>query len=600
MSDFIFSKKIFPKGLLTKQIQSIYHNDKPMVKEFHGDWGSLAVSYNIYFGFQPYESDEHICVIAGGPVFYFQDNKFLTGDDETAGTCAIYNRWVNKAIRWDEDLSGPFAVLIINKVTSNVICVTDLLSFIPTFIYKEAKNVMLSTHIDVLARASGQLHDIDVVSQIDFILHHVVTYPYTSYSSLRQIAPATVHSFPSGATEFSHKPYWVPEEKNQYSSIDQAAEDLKNGLQHYVNAISKHMPHIAQFISGGEDSRVLCALLPQRSQRDAFIFLDQVNREGELAKKTAKIYGANFNLQTRSKTHYLDILPACADLVGSGAHYSHVHTFDFHKSCKLTEYSAVFGGFISDTLLKGLRIKKMPSQDRFPFLPQTKQKSFTVAAPVNNEIITNDVLTELTLRRRAHLKHVQSFREESAEEWFNLWPISMQKEIPNIHGNRRLFRSYEPFTCKEVVKISASVPQIWKLNRRLFHKATKKLLTPSKWLFHGDGRLPYFPWYINSVVQFFMWAIFKQAARKIGLITGNQGPWADVNTLLSSSSWKQAILDYSEGIILIGGVFKDNDITRIIEKGNLTQMQQLNLLQVLYTLQKNAFMKLKNKMEPIV
>lgn len=493
MSDFIFSKNAFPQGYLTEQIQLIYHSDEPVVKEFHGNWGAVAVSYNPYNGFQPYESAEHICIVLGGPVLCFRDNKFLTGDDEAAGTCAIYKRWMDNAIQWDEDLSGPFVVLIVNKRTSDLICVTDLLSLIPIFIYQEVEDLMLSSHVDVLARASGELHNIDVVSQIDFIFHNVVTYPYTCFSHLKQISPASIHSLSGGSFDLSQEFYWLPEENNLYSSIDQAAEELKSGLQNYVDAITVDMPHIAQFISGGEDSRVLSALLPKSCKRDAFIFLDQINREGKLAKKAAKIYGASICLKIRTKSHYLEILPPCADLVGSGAQYSHVHTFGFHKSCKLNEYSAVFGGFLSDTLLKGLRIKKMSSQDRFPFLPQTKQSNFTIAKPVYNEIITDEVLSELTLRRQAHLNHVRSFRNESAEEWFNLWPISMQNESPNIHGNRRLFRSYEPFTSKVVVKISAKVPQKWKLNRRLFHKASKSLLAPSKWLFHGDGRLPYFP-----------------------------------------------------------------------------------------------------------
>src|SRR5690606_31578650 len=128
------------------------------------------------------------------------------------------------------------------------------------------------------------------------------------------------------------------------------------GLYRYVKSITNEVNDIAQFISVGEDSRVLTGLL-QLNSRDAFIFLDKMNREGKLAEKAAHAYEANFKMATRTKTHYLKILPHCSDLVGSGSQYHHAHTYGFHKSCKLNKYSAVFGGLLSDALLKGSHIK---------------------------------------------------------------------------------------------------------------------------------------------------------------------------------------------------------------------------------------------------
>lgn len=139
MSDFIYSKKNVENGKLTKEIQKIYHDDKPLVKEFHGGWGSLAVSQSLYNGFQPYETKDHLFVVIGGPVLYFQDNTFLKEIYGDIGSIAIYNRWVQGEIKWDEDLSGPFAILIVDKESYEVQVITDLMSFIPIFIYQNPK-----------------------------------------------------------------------------------------------------------------------------------------------------------------------------------------------------------------------------------------------------------------------------------------------------------------------------------------------------------------------------------------------------------------------------------------------------------------------------
>src|SRR5699024_9168676 len=357
-----------------------------------------------------------------GPILCFQENYFLNKQLGNEGTQAIYTRWIEGTIQWDEDLSGPFVILIINKKTSDAFSVTDIMSFIPVYKHQTATNLMLSTHVDMLAYASDTQNEIDVVSEVDFILNGVVTYPYTTYSSIRQIQPATEHVMSKASFVLQSKRYWVPEEKYNYKTINEASNALRISLQNYVNSITKHADNVAQFISGGEDSRVLSALLAKENMQEAFVFLDKMNREGKVAKKTADVYGAKFNMLIRNKLHYLNILPPCTDLIGSGSEYKHAHTFGFHKECKLDQYSAVFGGLFSDALLKGARIKKTRGSTRFSFLPQIKRRDYSAASPLRNNVFTSKVLLELTIRRKSHLNYVQSFRNESAEEWFELWP----------------------------------------------------------------------------------------------------------------------------------------------------------------------------------
>src|SRR5699024_8963541 len=128
-------------------------------------------------------------------------------------------------------------------------------------------------------------------------------------------------------------------------------------------------------------------------------------REGETAQKVASIYGANFKLATRDKLHYLNILPYCSELVGSGSQYHHAHTFGFHKSCKLHSYSAVFGSLLADALLKGSHIKRIRRTGLLPFIPELKRKAYSASNPITNPIFKQDVLEELTKRRKVHLEY---------------------------------------------------------------------------------------------------------------------------------------------------------------------------------------------------
>ncbi len=604
MSDFLFSKSSTDKTRLSQAIRNIYQEDAPEIKEFHGSWGSLAVSRNFYGGFGVYEDEQHISVVIGGPLLCFQSNRFLTEKDSSAGTRAIFERWKLGKIQWDEDLSGPFVFLVIDKKDRQVTCVTDLLSFIPVYAYQEGEELLLGTHTDSLARAAGQESVIDTVSEVDFVLFGAVTFPYTRYKSLRQLFPASVYFSSqlekagqkeedssgnpkkgSGKNILDSEPYWQPVETVTYASRAKAGRELREALQNYVLAVTEGMDHCAQFISGGEDSRVVAALLPRHLKRDAFIFLDHRNREGRIARKAAEIYGLEFNLMARSRTMYLEILPVAAPLVGSGSSYTNVHTYGFHKSAGLQEYPAVFGGLMSDAFLKGSHMVKKPRHPH-SLLPEQKDVHHTKRTPVQSGLFTKEVLQELNRRRREHLELVKQFRSESAEEWFELWPISMNSNISNLHGNRRLFRTYEPFTAKEVVKISAAVPQAWKLNRRLFHSMAQPLLRDSKWLLHGDGRFPYFPHYINRPALLGV-RLFRKIRKKVNPGPAHQSSWADYKTLHQSEEWLTAIRKREEGFNTLEQVNPEKGILEVYE--GLLELQKMRLLQVCFEREQALF-----------
>lgn len=582
VSDFIFSNQPIYKGVLSKAFNHIYSKLRPPIKEYHGNWGSLAVSQNVYKGFQPYENDKHITVVIGGPLLMFMENDYLTGQRLSyEGTKRIYERWLQGKMKWDEDLSGPFAVLIIDKETNDFFCVTDPMSFIPLFQLQAGEHIMLSTHVDALARAGKQNQQVDEISVVDFILHGIVTYPYTFYRPIKQMQPASIHYYKQNQIQSDY--YWLPKEEFKYQSINEAALDLREAITGYIDRILKHTENIAQFISGGEDSRTLAALLSSVPDRKAFVFLEGMNREGQTAQKAAEAYGADFQLVERDKLHYLTILPQCSDLVGSGAEYFHAHSYGFHEICKLDQYDAVFGGLFSDALLKGARIRKLRGSDRFPFIPQVKMKTYSPTEKINNPMFNKEVLVKVQKRRKNHYEFLKTLRNESAEEWFEMWPSSQNFNIPNLHANRRLFPSYEPFMSTQVVKISVAIPQSWKLNRRLFHRFAKPFLQKTKWLFHSEGRLPYFPWYINSIVQFGFWS-YLQIGKLFGWIKGSQNPWVDWDELMNSNKWKNTIIQYAHGMNTLMNVTEERDVVKFYNANSFNYLQRVNILQVLYQL----------------
>lgn len=578
MSDYLFSSVEQPQGRLSGLIKDIYFDCAPDCTEFHGSWGSLAVSKSHYHGFMPYEDEQHLCVVIGAPVLYFRNNDFLTQADSSQGTKAIYMRWTNQRMSWTDDISGPFTVLLINKQNHEVSIVTDLMAFIPVYSCLNSSGLFLGTHVDALAHAANEQADLDKVSLADFILNDVVTFPYTAYTSLRQELPGSITRYSVGHKK-TVSTYWQPIEQKGFSTIDEAALTLRQGIKKYINTVTKNMSNIAQFISAGEDSRALSGMLPQDKPRDAYIFLDSMNREGRIAKKVAKAYDVNFTVGYRDPLHYLDIQPAASALVGLGHQYAHAHSLTFDKQFDLPKYDAVFGGFLSDTLLKGHHVATYRSLFRLPFLPQipiahdpTNRRGKNLSAYLKLKI-----KVDLIARKKNRLREVREIRPQSAEEWFNLYPCIMHNDMPNIYTTRRLFKSYEPFLSHEVVKVAAQVPTQWKLNRRLFHKAMKPFLRQSQWVFHADGRLPYYPWWFNIPIQASIWTT-HQLIRRISSHSIHQGPWADYRAVFRSKLWQEK-LERLKPMNKAIGIFDCINLAEIEQAARPSQ--KLNLLQTL-------------------
>lgn len=583
MSDFAYCSRPRERGVLSREIRSIYAHNAPAVFEFHGEWGTLAVSRNTYRGFEPYENERYVCVVVGGPVLMFRDNAFLNSEDSAVGTESILRRYLSGNLSFHEDLSGPFIVVCVDKMNRTLHVATDMMLFIPVYEDHTENELVLSSHVDVAARLSSRQHDMDMASIVDFVMHHAVTYPYTVYSGIRQARPACVSMFDLSGQKVrlaEQRTYWMPMETRGYAQIGQAAEALRHGLFDYVGRVTEGMEEVAQFLSGGEDSRAVAGMLPVRLKRHGCIFLDSMNREGRIAEKVAQAYGVDLHVHVRPPEHYANILADASRLVGLGHQYSHAHSLGLHAQCGLERYAAVFGGYLSDSLLKGAYTLKVRRVNRMHFMPEFFVSGETRTDAVRHRSFDPELCRIVTERRREHYRRVSALRGTTAHEWFTLWPATMRATIPNIYANRRLFREYEPFLGCEVVKISAGVPIHWKLNRRLFMAAMGPFLEKSRFIMHVDGYYPSLPWSMNVVPRQGL-SLIRKLGKWTGLIEGIQGSWTSWKKLTNSTTWAGFFEANKLCLHDIGVCFAKSNFSFDRYQNELTNLEKMNLMQVL-------------------
>lgn len=587
MSDFVYSSDRKRLGELSAAMRAICLESPPPVMEFHGEWGSLAVSRNTYRNFQLMEDESTIFCVFGGPVILYDDNAFLGGGDPTHGTALIRERFKAGKLRFAEDLSGPFAILCLDKAAATLTVVTDIMMFLPVYRYDDGGAVMLASHVDALAVAAGKVNAFDEASLVDFVLNDVVTYPFTAYASIRQCPPATALSFEvrnGKVVRSDAREYWRPDEVTSYGSLDQAAVALRDCVCDYVQRVTSGLDHVAQFLSGGEDSRAIAGLLPARLKRDGFVFVESRNREARISEQVASAYGVNLHVHLRAVSHYADVLPDASRLTGLGHQYCHAHSMGIHVPCGLPDYPAVFGGFLSDSFIKGYYTRKIRRISRMRVLPQFFIKGETRTREIVNPAFAPELTRIVTERRREHFARVLEMRRRSAHEWFTLWPATMRATVPNIYVNRRLFRSYEPFLGSGVVRISAAVPVEWKLNRKLFNRAMRPFLKQSRFIVHGDGWFPYYPWWVNTIPrQLISWS--RKIGRKTGRIKGNQASWTDWKKLVHSDAWLEMYSEHKCHVDLFRNCFAKFDQNNELEYKKFSIDQKMNILQILVSIE---------------
>lgn len=545
------------------------------MKTFSGGWGTVHVAgSDLDRGV--YEDGHHLAVVAGSPVFL----RRRPTDDSVVGAASMLHRLLEGSSNWVDEISGPFSLLVVDKETGEVVVVTDLLGFVPTYYSTDGGEVVLGTHVDATASCASR-RDVDRVSVADFVLHGVVTYPYSLYLGLRQVSPGAKSTFHQDPLRIQVDAYWRPLEATPFESVGDAASELRSRFSSFIEASRRTYPRAAQFLSGGSDSRVLAGYLSS-DDTHAYTFVDGRNRESVVAQKIAKAYSLEHQVVERSPFHYLENLDPARLLVGSSTQFFHAHSLGLGIEKDLRTWDAVYGGWFSDSLLKSSNARQRRPLHGLPAIAPRLLRGETRSERVESPFFSPDVLEELTTRRLEHLMRVYEWRPQSAHEWFTLWPATMRGSLGNYSATRRMFTSIEPFVSNPVVTLSAQVPAEWKLSGELFLKAFKHYLLPSKWIRHVNGHFPYFSYNFNRVAALPGWLHVSAllGAEKYGFKKRPHGSWSNWYAILASAKWLDVTSSYRDGYENLHSIGFGASRHPNGRRSGLSVEQHLNVLQL--------------------
>lgn len=573
MSDFLFSSRKLEYENIKNIVDSIYQNKQMTLFDFSGFWGSLFVKEGFYPGYHPFQNEEWIAFVIGAPMLRFDKNSLITGYTEK-----ILTRWLERNMDWEVDVDGPFVFGVINKMTSHFTLITDVGLYIPVYHHK-GLDVVFGTHVDMVAYATESLNEIDGTSMIDFYLNGCVTFPYTIYSSITQCDPASVYDVNPLSKEVVSRMYWTFGYQEMTKNINDLAITTRNRLKEYLDHMTQQMDQVALFLSGGEDSRYILSELDPMLNVDAITFLDQMNKEGRIARRIARIFGAKFHLIQRDPYHYLKIMKESSMLVGSGVEFKHCHTYGFSNQLDLSAYPVVLGGYQADTMLKGYWLSSKRYIDKKQVSGVDLNGQFTQQYPFDLKILSDMSLQELHHRKMQYLQWNKEYTQDFVLDSFFLWPRTMGAGMVNFYCNRRLFASIEVFMSHQVLKSVYSMASDQRDGRKFYHSMAKPVFYKTRFLKNANGTWPYLylPFEKGWI---FLEKVRRKLKRMIIKSSPFEGSWCDWSRIFESNEWKQLIDHVCDSIDPQFELFNDS-LENILRSRDVSPYVKLNMIQSL-------------------
>ena len=581
MSDFLFSTGRRNPGVLSAALERYLGPVTTRSAEYHGPWGSLAVVEASHDSEVVVEDARSLSVLIGEPLT-------RVGADAPAGLAdggrrsALHRRLGGAADEaWDQLLDGPFAALVVDKETGAGRVLTDLFAWIPVFVApgdREGRGLVIGTHVDAVAEAAGLRGNLDAVSVAELLSYFTVTFPHTLYAEVAQLEAGTERGYTAAGWSAPGRSYWQPLEGPTPASLPDAAAELRGAFIDDVAAACAGNPVVGVLLSGGEDSRAVLGAVPAGVSVRGFTYAPAFNREVRSARRVARAYGVPLEVGLREPTHDLVHFEAVARLVGSQNLFLDAHGYALHESLGLAKLPVVLGGFSSDALLKADNVSNRAKASLRRGMAPAPRRWKTAVLPG----LAEELLHAATDRRERYRLRLAELRPESADEWCRIYPFSMRKYAGNLHGNRRLFRTHEPFMSNRVVALAASAPQRWKIDRRLFREAMRPLLARSWHVPHSRNRFPFFGARVNLVARPILGSIRAARAAVTGSLGANQESWPLWPDLARSREMREKLRRYpvSESLAAAAVGVGGTDLGQA--SGDWPPLQRFMLLQLAY------------------
>lgn len=487
MADFLvnFSDKWKPDVLLSL-LKTPYGTKKTSGRCFRFTWGTLAILEDQLAGGKNINSGDREVISWVGDLAVDRAECFiptLKGRIED-----IIGRSGRDDNRLEKDelfrrLNGAFSILYASD--KGVAIITDPLNFTQVFYSKNAEGnvASFSTHPDLAAVLAGQQGYFDTVSIAERMQFQYCTFPNTMYSAVKELAPGSLHYIAPAhqQPDVTQIRYWYPpEEYGEDCDIDGLSQELTSAILSSVKQRCKGAT-VGVALSGGLDSRLVMAAVPQDQDCVGMTLCDGINREARTARNVASAYRRPWVPLFRSRDYIADSLVEMVQFIGFESDFVHAHLFGLSDLIS-SRVNTMLTGDLSDTILRAYCAKDYVIKKRLGgLLPGFCEKieiDYT-KSPVKPEgHLTEGITKSMQERRESYLLSNKSCSRSSMAEWLKVYPFRHWIDVALWSAQRRVMPLRLFGSDRRIVELGFQCPVPFKLNDKFFLMASGSIYGP--------------------------------------------------------------------------------------------------------------------------
>jgi hypothetical protein len=489
MSDFIVSigKKCTGDDLLNL-LKRPYGERAPEGRSFDFRWGSIAILEDR--------------LARNKNIIKVKETLFgWVGDLVTDMSRPFVDRLVER-IKWLRDssgkvgslksdeffskLNGAFAIVFADSAGFCV--VTDPLGFTQVYAGIEGNNNLISigTHPDLVASISSYALRTDIVSAGEFLNSGTPSFPNTIYQNVKELNPGRLFNIAlkTGKAEIQDFIYWFPpKEMRQDYNENELCKELHDTFLSAIRERCDREKKVGVFLSGGQDSRLVMAAVPQDINCIGLTFFGRFNREAQTARKSAKCYNREWLPLLRNPEFLGNTVVDAVKFVGCEFEWVNAQTIGFAKDISKLNIYVILGGIQFDTYLKGYYAEDWFLEKRLGGLLPSKYK-LKAYDPVKclsifwKETLKEEIVEQVYSRRKCTYNESLAQGRGSIAEWLILYPFSQDGTNGWWSAERRILPVKLVAADRRLLDFAFKCPVELKLGGRLFVMAAKNICGP--------------------------------------------------------------------------------------------------------------------------
>lgn len=383
-----------------------------------------------------------------------------------------------------EQLNGAFAILLADEDGAAVI--TDPLASVQIYAGWDRKGRLsaIGTHADLVAVVAGEDYEIDPVAVFEFLAAGTPCFPHTMHARVRELAPGRVHVVTRRESEelaITDACWWpFPEEVHSGLDVRETAENLGEAFIAAVSERCEAAP-VGVTLSGGLDSRLVMAAVPQSMPCIGLTFCDAINREARIARRVARCYGREWVPLFRDKDYVARTALETIRFIGCEGDWVNAHGVGFAEDIGQRGLRTVLTGLLMNNNVKGYYAADVRRVARggglLPALHEMVPYDYVgELRPCPTGRFADGLLEVARMRRRAFLEGHPGLRRESVAEWLDGYPFSQAPDNTAWMAERRLMPVRLPAMDRRLLEIACRIPMRAKAGGQLFMKMAPKVL----------------------------------------------------------------------------------------------------------------------------